>query len=65
MAAVLWTVQRIDPARVAIPLMSEVLVRPVSAAVLAHEALRPWEIAGGALVLFAGLLEIWPSKTAV
>ncbi len=63
-AALLWAVQRIDPARVAILLMSEVLVGAISASIFAHETLQPLEIAGGILVVGAGVLEIWPTRKA-
>ncbi len=59
-AALMWATVRLEPARVGILLMSEVLVGAISAAVLAGETLHRWEIAGGALVLCAGLLEVWP-----
>ncbi len=61
-AALMWATVRLEPARVGILLMSEVLVGAISAAVLAGETLHRWEIAGGALVLCAGLLEVWPVR---
>ncbi|THD85353.1 DMT family transporter [Aliigemmobacter aestuarii] len=54
----MWAVARLEPARVGILLMAEVLVGSVTAAVLAGEHLSPAEIAGGVLVLLAGLIEI-------
>ncbi|QQA42952.1 DMT family transporter [Pelagovum pacificum] len=57
----MWATVRLEPARVGILLMAEVLVGAVSAAVLAAEHLHPLEIAGGALVLIAGILEVWPT----
>ncbi len=42
--------------------MVEVLVGAVSAAVLAGESLSPIELAGGALVLIGGVLELWPVR---
>ncbi|MCB6177710.1 DMT family transporter [Rhodobacter sp. Har01] len=62
MAGLMWATVRLDPARVSILLMTEVLVGAVSAAVLAGELLDPLEIAGGALVLCAGVLEVWPAR---
>lgn len=60
-AGLMWAARRLDPARVGLLLMTEVLVGAVSAAVLAGERLAGHEIAGGALVLAAGLLEMAPS----
>jgi len=60
-AALLWATARLEPARVGILLMTEVLVGAVSAALLAGEHLGPLEMAGGALVLCAGVLEVWPT----
>ncbi|MFZ5962980.1 DMT family transporter [Thalassococcus sp. BH17M4-6] len=62
MAGLMWATARLDPARVGILLMSEVLVGAASAAWLAGETLNGIEIAGGALVLCAGLLEVWPVR---
>lgn len=59
-ASLIWATARLEPARVGILLMTEVLVGALSAAMLAGESLRALELAGGALVLCAGLLEIWP-----
>lgn len=64
-AALMWATVRLDPARVGILLMSEVVVGATSAALLAGEALHPVEIAGGALVLCAGVLEVWPVRGSV
>ncbi len=61
MAGLMWAARRLDPARVGILLMSEVLIGTASAAVLAGEYLSPWEIIGGAMVLCAGVLEVWPA----
>lgn len=60
MAGLLWSAVRLEPARVGILLMTEVLVGAVSAAFLAGEYLGSWEIIGGALVLCASILELWP-----
>ncbi len=54
----LWAAARLEPVRVGILLMSEVLVGAVSGALLAGEHLGALEIAGGALVLAAGMFEI-------
>jgi drug/metabolite transporter (DMT)-like permease len=43
-------------------LMTEVLTGALSAAFLANERLRGAEMLGGALVLCAGVLEIWPAR---
>lgn len=58
--ALMWSAARLDPARVGLLLMAEVLVGAVSAAFLAGERLGPWEIVGGALVVCAGILEVGP-----
>lgn len=60
--ALIWATLRLDPARVAILLMSEVPVGAITAAWLADETLHPAEVIGGALVLVAGLLEVWPTR---
>ncbi|MBJ3763228.1 DMT family transporter [Maribius pontilimi] len=60
MAGLMWATGRLDPARVGILLMAEVLVGALSAALLAGETLGPFELAGGALVLAAAVLELWP-----
>jgi drug/metabolite transporter (DMT)-like permease len=61
-AGLMWATARLEPARVGILLMTEVLVGAISAAILANETLLATEIVGGALVLCAGILEIWPSR---
>ncbi len=61
-AALMWATLRLEPARVGILLMTEVLVGALSAALLAGEHLSGVEIAGGALVLAAGILEVWPTR---
>ncbi|WP_101068547.1 DMT family transporter [Roseovarius salinarum] len=60
MAGLMWATARLEPARVGILLMTEVLVGAASAAWLADEQMGRAEIAGGALVLVAALLEVWP-----
>ncbi|MEP3438658.1 MAG: hypothetical protein ABJN75_18045 [Hoeflea sp.] len=64
-ASLMWATLRLEPARVGILLMTEVVVGAVSAAVLAAEHLAPLELTGGALVLTAGILELWPSRREV
>ena len=64
MAALMWATVRLEPARMGILLMSEVLVGAASAAWFAGEYLSPAELAGGALVLVAGVLEVWPVRRA-
>ncbi len=59
MAGLMWAAPRLEPARVGILLMAEVLVGAISAAMLAGERLGGLEIVGGALVLCAGILEVW------
>jgi drug/metabolite transporter (DMT)-like permease len=59
-AALMWSAARLEPARVGLLLMAEVVVGAVSAAFLAGERLGSWEIVGGALVLSASILEVWP-----
>lgn len=59
-ASLMWAAARLDPARVGILMMTEVLVGAVSAAVWARESLSAHELIGGALVLCAGVLEVWP-----
>ncbi|MCA0998167.1 DMT family transporter [Alloyangia pacifica] len=61
-AALMWATVRLEPARVGILLMSEVLVGAVSAAALAGEHLAALELLGGGLVLVAGVLEVWPVR---
>ena len=62
MAGLMWATPRLEPARTGILLMSEVLVGAVSGALLAGEHLGTYEIAGGALVLAAGIVEVWPVR---
>lgn len=61
-AALMWATVRLDPARVGILLMTEVIVGALSAAILAGENLSSREIIGGVLVIICGLLEVWPVK---
>ncbi|NBB69823.1 MAG: EamA family transporter [Alphaproteobacteria bacterium] len=62
MASLMWATARLEPARVGILLMTEVVVGTLSAAALAGEHLGPREFAGGALVVGAGLMEVWPLR---
>ena len=61
-AALMWATLRLDPARVGILLMTEVVFGAVTAAILAGESLSTSEMVGGALVILCGLLEVWPTK---
>jgi drug/metabolite transporter (DMT)-like permease len=61
-ASLMWATVRLEPARVGLLLMSEVVVGAASAAMFAAERLSPLEFVGGALVLCAGVLEIWPAR---
>jgi len=63
LAALMWATPRLEPARTGILLMAEVLVGALSAALLAAELLSPAQLIGGALVLAAGVLEVWPQRT--
>jgi len=62
MVGLMWAAPRLDPARVGILLMIEILIGAVSAALLAGEMLSPLELTGGALVIAAGVLEVWPVR---
>ncbi len=55
---VLWAAQRIDPGRVGILLMGEVLVGSISAALLSGQPFGVTEFAGTALIVCAGLIEV-------
>ena len=63
-AALMWATLRLDPARVGILLMTEVIFGALTAAFFANESLSTTEIIGGALVILCGLLEVWPTKSA-
>ncbi|MEJ8560770.1 DMT family transporter [Yoonia sp. GPGPB17] len=58
----LWATTKLEPARLGILLMSEVLVSVVSAAVIAKELFSVTELIGGTLVLLAGVLEFLPAR---
>lgn len=60
--ALMWATVRLEPARVGILLMAEVVVGAISAALIAGELLNPTELIGGALVIAAGILEVWPVR---
>ncbi len=62
MVGLMWATARLEPARVGILLMAEVLVGLASAAIFAGEHLGTLEVVGGALVLGAGVLEVWPVR---
>lgn len=62
MAVLMWATPKLEPTRTGILLMVEVVVAAVSAAVIAGEYLSAAELAGGGLVLLAGLLEVWPAR---
>ena len=62
-AALMWATLRLDPARVGILLMTEVIFGALTAAAFANESLSTTEIIGGALVILCGLLEVWPAKS--
>lgn len=64
MTAFVWAARVLEPARVGILLMSEVLVGTVSAALLAAEPFGPVMAAGAALVIGAGVLETLPERKA-
>jgi drug/metabolite transporter (DMT)-like permease len=61
-AALMWASLRLDPARLGILLMVEVVVGAATAAAFAREGLSPPEIAGGVLVILSGVLEVWPLR---
>lgn len=55
---VLWAAQRIDPGRVGILLMTEVLAGAVTAALFSGEQFGAMELTGTILILCAGLVEV-------
>jgi len=55
---VLWATQRMDPGRVGILLMTEVLFGAISAALLSGEPFGSLEFAGTALIISAGLIDV-------
>lgn len=58
----IWATQRLEPARVGILLMSEVIVGALSAALLAAEAFGGLMATGTALVIIAAILETLPTR---
>lgn len=58
----LWSTTKLEPARVGILLMSEVLISVASAALIAGEHFTVTELVGGILVLTAGVLEFLPAR---
>jgi drug/metabolite transporter (DMT)-like permease len=65
MAALLWATAHLEPARVGILLMGEVLVGVLSSAIFAGERLTLVEAVGGALVVSAAIMEVWPVRRSV
>ena len=63
-AGLMWAAVRLDPARLGILLMTEVVFGAVTAAIFAGESLSAAEVIGGALVILCGLLEVWPTRPA-
>jgi len=63
-AALMWAAVRLDPARVGILLMTEVVFGALTAALFAGESLSASEMIGGALVILCGLLEVWPTNNS-
>ncbi len=57
-ALVLWAMQRVDPGRAGILLMTELLVGSISAAVFAGEAYGWMEATGTAFIVGAGVIEV-------
>lgn len=62
MGGLMWAATKLEPARVGILLMAELLIAPLTAAVVAGERLASAELLGGALVLVAGILEVVPAR---
>ncbi len=54
----LWAATRIDPARLGLLLMGEVLVGVVSSVLLAAQSMTAWQIAGAACVVGSAVLEV-------
>ena len=65
MMSLLWATPRLEPARVGILLMTEVIVGTITGVALAREPIGLFEILGGLLVLSAGILEVWPVNRTV
>lgn len=62
MLAIVWATQRLEPARVGILFMSEVVVGAISAALFADEPFGAAVAVGAVLVIAAGLLETLPAR---
>lgn len=58
MVLMMWGAQRLDPGRVGILLMSEVLVGAASAAVLTDEPFGARQLIGGGLIVAAALIDV-------
>lgn len=63
LVGLMWAAVRLEPARVSILLMTEVLVGAASAALFADETPTDIEMADGAIVLLAGVLEVLPGRS--
>lgn len=61
-AGLMWATLRLDPARVGILLMPEVIFGALTAAIFAGETLSASEMIGGGLVILCGVMEVWPTK---
>ena len=59
----MWGTQRLDPGRVGILLMGEVLVGAVSAAILTDEPLGARQLIGGGLIVAAALIDVLAHPT--
>lgn len=62
LTAFLWSTQRMEPARVGILLMGEVVVGMLSAVVLAGEPMGSWMVLGAVMVVTAAVIETWPRQ---
>jgi drug/metabolite transporter (DMT)-like permease len=62
LVALMWASKRLEPARVGILLMTEVIVGALSAALLTDEPFGPLMAMGAVLVIAAGILETLPLR---
>lgn len=62
LVALMWASKRLEPARVGILLMTEVIVGAVSAALLTAEPFGPLMAVGATLVIGAGIVETLPLR---
>ncbi len=62
LTAFLWSTQRMEPARVGILLMGEVLVGMLSAVLVAGEPMGGWMALGAVMVVTAAVIETWPRE---